>query len=339
MPSKIMGSSGMSPSSECLGSSFAKNVPEALEAEQGETINVFPRSTGKTSIRAYLSDICRISMLSREEELIEARKVQHYMELLERERDYPISVEEAQLIQIGKQAKSKLIQANLRLVVAVARKFRHPSLELLDFIQEGTLGLERAVEKFDPSRGYRFSTYAHHWIQQSIIRAIAHQGRSIRLPIHVTEKLNVLKKAFRQLMQEKGRMATMEELAKAVDSSPEEVRRLIGQARSLVSLDAKLDPEEDKERVDILESEADSPERVVNLRLMRETLSTLVSELDKKERMVIELRFGLNGGKGGTIAEIGESMNLTKEAVRLIEAKAMRKLRKPDIKAQLYGHL
>ncbi len=199
------------------------------------------------SIRAYLKDIGRIPLLSREEELTEARKVQRYLHLLETQGDPLASPENDRIVQDGLRAKVHMIQANLRLVVAVAKKYRNRGLDFMDLIQEGSLALERGVEKFDPTKGYRFSTYAHWWIRQGITRAIANQGRAIRLPIHITEKLNALKKASRQLSQEKGRTATVAELAAAVNSSPEEIRKLLGQTRHPTSLDIKVGQEKETE--------------------------------------------------------------------------------------------
>ena len=296
-------------------------------------------SSSTDSVRVYLKEIGRVPMLNREEELIEARKVQRYIQLLETSADNYSSAEEKRIVREGQKAKSHMIQANLRLVVSVAKKYQKRGLELLDLIQEGNIGLERAVEKFDPSKGYRFSTYAYWWIQQGITRVIANQSRVIRLPIHVTDKLNALKKAQRQLSQEKGRTATVSELAVAVNRSPGEIRQLLEQARTPLSLDVKVGTAQDTELIELLASAQQSPEAIATQDLMRESLSTLLSELESREQLIIEMRFGLKDGLAKSLADIGEVLNISRERVRQIEAKAMRKLRKPKAREQLRDYL
>jgi RNA polymerase nonessential primary-like sigma factor len=321
---------------------FSEDKPVALAGiEEGhdEPSNIDRKSVPVDSIRAYLKDIGRIPMLSREEELTESRKVQRYLQLLEMPGDQPTNPEHDRIIQDGLRAKTHMIQANLRLVVAVAKKYRNRGLDLMDLIQEGSLGLERGVEKFDPTKGYRFSTYAHWWIRQGITRAIANQARAIRLPIHITEKLNALKKVSRQLSQEKGRTATVAELAAAVDSSPEEIRKLLGQTRQPLSLDIKVGQEQETELGELIESEARSPEDQTTRTMLQDALDNMLAALTARERMVIEMRFGLIDSQSKSLAEIGQVLNVSRERARQLEAKALRKLRKPEARESVQGFL
>jgi RNA polymerase nonessential primary-like sigma factor len=297
---------------------------------------------GTDLVRHYLKEIGRVPMLSREEEVTEARKVQQYMQMLTSQagqQPLEVSFENERIVREGKKARAYMIQANLRLVVSVAKKYLNRGLELLDLIQEGNLGLERAVEKFDPRQGYRFSTYAHWWIRQSITRAIATQGRTIRLPVHITEKLNSIKKAQHNLFQLKGRAATIDEIAAAVESTPETVRRLLKQAYHPVSLDLKVGPSQEIDLAELIESEEQSPEEQATRLMMQEALKNLLSELDYRERTVIELRFGLGGQEAQPLVEVGKAICVSRERARQIEAKALKKLRKPAARAQVEDFL
>ncbi|MEI3649952.1 MAG: RNA polymerase sigma factor, RpoD/SigA family [Dolichospermum lemmermannii FEM_B0920] len=297
-------------------------------------------------VRTYLREIGRVPLLSREQEIIYGKQVQQMMGLLEakealrKEIDHEPSLSEwaarvnqsetelNHLMTQGKRAKQKMIEANLRLVVAIAKKYQKRNMEFLDLIQEGTLGLERGVEKFDPMRGYKFSTYAYWWIRQAITRAIAQQGRTIRLPIHITEKLNKIKKVQRELAQTLGRSPTPTEIAKELELEPAQIREYLNMARQPVSLDVRVGENQDTELQEMLEDDGPSPEYYTTQEFLRHDLNNLLAELTPQQRQVVALRFGLEDGNELSLAKVGERLNLSRERVRQLEHQALAHLRR-----------
>lgn len=320
------------------------------------------------AVRAYLHEIGRVPLLSHEDEIVLGKQVQQLMALLEiketLEADLPTGVEgdsedgdqkpeisqaewaaaagmtEAELdnhLRRGQRSKRKMIEANLRLVVAVAKKYQKRNLEFLDLIQEGTLGLERGVEKFDPMKGYKFSTYAYWWIRQAITRAIAQQARTIRLPIHITEKLNKIKRVQRELSQKLGRSPNANEIGAELELEPKQVREYLSIARQPISLDVRIGDNQDTELRDLLEDDGASPEDYTVQQSLRQDIFRMLSELTPQQQEVINLRFGLGDGTPLSLAKVGQRMGISRERVRQLEQQALKHLRRR--KASINGYL
>ena len=283
---------------------------------------------GGDSMTWYLSSIGREPLLTPAEEIELGNQVQTMMRLVEEQReDY--SVHERKIIKIGRRSKERMMRANLRLVVSVAKKYQGKGLELLDLVQEGSLGLERAVEKFDPTRGYKFSTYAFWWIRQSMTRAIACQSRTIRLPVHLSERLGTIRKVSLDLAHKLGAMPSRQEIAEAIGMPIEELDSLLRQSLTTSSLDAPINAEEGRSYLGdlIADNRAEEPLDQVERGIHQEQLVRLLSHLTDQEREVLGLRFGLDGQERHTLAEIGRQLEVSRERVRQVELKALRKLR------------
>ena len=307
-------------------------------------------------VRSYLRDIGRVPLLSHEQEITLGRQVQELVALEELEQelemraggakpDHEQLAKAAQLtpqqlkkrLRSGQRAKERMVAANLRLVVSVAKKYTKRNMELLDLIQEGTIGLVRGVEKFDPTRGYKFSTYAYWWIRQGITRAIAEKSRTIRLPIHITETLNKLKKGQRELSQDLGRTPTITELAEAVDLPEEEVKDLLCRARQPVSLDAKVGDSDDTDLIDLLAAEGTQPDELVDGECMRGDMRAMLDQLPDLQGRVLKMRYGIGVEEPMSLSSIARELEMSRDRCRSLERRALEEVRR--LSQDLVGYL
>jgi RNA polymerase primary sigma factor len=326
-----------------------KDDRKDAKAKALASIKVGPKGVyTEDSIRVYLQEIGRIRLLRPDEEIELARKIADLLQLEELaaqfESDkghYPDNKEWAALVEmplikfrrrlmLGRRAKEKMVQSNLRLVVSIAKKYMNRGLSFQDLIQEGSLGLIRAAEKFDHEKGYKFSTYATWWIRQAITRAIADQSRTIRLPVHLYETISRIKKTTKTLSQEFGRKPTEEEIAESMEMTIEKLRFIAKSAQLPISLETPIGKEEDSRLGDFIEADIEKPEQDVAKNLLREDLEGVLATLSPRERDVLRLRYGLDDGRMKTLEEIGQIFDVTRERIRQIEAKALRKLRHPN---------
>jgi RNA polymerase nonessential primary-like sigma factor len=297
-------------------------------------------------VRVYLQEIAQFPLLTAEQEIAYATQVQlliaieqHELTLAQQLHRQPTPSELAnfvnkseteitQILEQGKLAKQKMVTANLRLVVSIAKKYQHRNLEFLDLIQEGAIGLQRGVEKFDPNRGYKFSTYAYWWISQAITRAVAEKSRTVRLPVHITEKLNQIKKVQLQLSQTLGRRPTLTEVAQKLDLKPSQIREYLSLARRTASLDMKVAADQDTQLSELLASEGISPDEQITQQLLHQDLTNLLASLKPMQRQVLILRFGVLGQQELSCAEIAQKLNISKARVRQIQEQAIKILRR-----------
>ena len=309
-----------------------------------------PRLTGD-SVRAYLRDIGRIPLLEHDEEILLGRQVQRLMEIKacddllsnpDEEKlaaSLDVTIKELRKdIRNGERAKDKMVTANLRLVVSVAKKYTKRNMELLDIIQEGTIGLVRGVEKFDPGRGYKFSTYAYWWIRQGITRAIAEKSRAIRLPIHVTENLNKLKKAQRELSQMNGYMPNVFQLSDHLELTVDEIKDLMCKARQPTSLEIKIGENRDTALIDLLEDETQLPDTLLDQQFIKEDIRELIKDLPEMQAAVISMRYGIGDEmlEPMSMTAIGQVLNMSRDRVRTLEHKALKALRGESEKISEY---
>jgi RNA polymerase primary sigma factor len=334
--------------------------PEALEPDAAELVEeedeeevVVPEedNSGPSTdlVRAYLKEIGRVALLNAEQEVELAKRIEAGLFGAEKLRQSDVG--ELKLTKTvrkdlewltadGQRAKDHLLEANLRLVVSVAKRYTGRGMAFLDLIQEGNLGLIRAVEKFDYTKGYKFSTYATWWIRQAITRAMADQARTIRIPVHMVEQINKLTRVQRQMLQDLGREPTPDELARELDMTPDKVVEIQGYAREPVSLEQNVGDEGDSQLGDFIE-DADAPvaAEVVSFGLLQRELDSVLKTLPEREAAVVALRFGLTDGQPRTLDEIGKEFGLTRERIRQIEAKTLSKLRHPSRSQKLRDYL
>ncbi len=296
------------------------------------------------TVSLYLKEISRVPLLTADQEVELAQKTEAGVEAINRlaDGDYEPD-EEAMLegiVRQGEKARKHLIEANFRLVVSIAKKYVGRGVSFLDLIQEGNIGLIRAVEKFDWRRGFKFSTYSTWWIRQAITRAIADQGRTIRVPVHMTERINKVMRAQRKLVQELGREPTPEEIAADLDTTPDQIERIMKISERPLSLEMPVGEEQDSALGDFIEDELSlMPNEVASNELLRRQVEEVLATLNAREARVLQMRFGLKDGHTHTLEEVGRRFGVTRERVRQIEAKALRKLRHPSRSRRLRDYL
>ena len=323
-----------------------EDIPEEEVVDPNSMVDSFGTDD---PVRMYLKEIGKVNLLSSEEEVDLAQIMaagaaakEQMEELAASGEELPVEVTEEleKLIKKGERAKQRLAEANLRLVVSIAKRYVGRGMQFLDLIQEGNLGLIKAVEKFDATKGFKFSTYATWWIRQAITRAIADQARTIRIPVHMVETINKVIRVSRQLLQELGHDPTPEEIAKEMDMPVDRVREILKIAQEPVSLETPIGEEEDSHLGDFIPDEdASEPAEAASFTLLKEQLIEVLATLTPREEKVLKLRFGIEDGRTRTLEEVGKEFNVTRERIRQIEAKALRKLRHPSRSKKLKDFL
>ncbi|MBI3979844.1 MAG: RNA polymerase sigma factor RpoD [Chloroflexi bacterium] len=320
--------------------------PEDLDQHRQHQADDRPekRESPDEPVRLYLSEIGRSALLTSEEEVTLARAYEHGRQAAAALDSPGVDAAEAgrlrRLVAQGEDARRRLAEANLRLVVSIAKRYATRGVAMLDLIQEGNIGLLRAVEKFDYRRGFKFSTYATWWIRQAISRAIADQSRTIRIPVHMVETMNRLGRIARGLQQELGREPTVEEIAQEMEVTPERVEAIVGFSQRPVSIDTPVGEDDENALADFLEDrEMMPPLEAAHQQLLREQVERVLHSLTPRERKIIRLRFGLDDGRGRTLEEVGVEFGLTRERIRQIEAVALHKLRHPSRAKRLRGYV
>jgi RNA polymerase primary sigma factor len=316
----------------------------AREARSARDEELALKAPTNDPVRMYLKEIGKVPLLTAEQEVILAKAIEEGEAAtaeLDKTPTGTARIRELQRVEReGQLAKKKLIEANLRLVVSIARRYVGRGMLLLDLIQEGNLGLIRAVEKFDYTKGFKFSTYATWWIRQAITRAIADQARTIRIPVHMVETINKLIRIQRQLLQDLGREPTPEEIGREMEFSPEKVREILKVSQEPVSLETPIGEEEDSHLGDFIEdSDAVVPVDAASFILLQEQLDSVLHTLSEREKKVIQLRFGLTDGHPRTLEEVGREFGVTRERIRQIESKTLSKLRHPSRSQKLRDYL
>jgi len=327
------------------GDSEEEESPEAASLRRKQEEELALKAPTNDPVRMYLKEIGKVPLLTAEEEVDLAKRIEAGLFASEKltttkriaertKRDFEAIERDGQI------AKKKLVEANLRLVVSIAKRYVGRGMLFLDLIQEGNLGLIRAVEKFDYTKGYKFSTYATWWIRQAITRAIADQARTIRIPVHMVETINKLIRIQRQLLQDLGREPSPEEIAKEMDLTPEKVREILKVSQEPVSLETPIGEEEDSHLGDFIEdSDAVVPVDAASFILLQEQLDSVLHTLSEREKKVIQLRFGLTDGHPRTLEEVGREFGVTRERIRQIESKTLSKLRHPSRSQKLRDYL
>jgi RNA polymerase primary sigma factor len=313
------------------------------EDEMAQALRELENSALDDPVRMYLREIGKVKLLTGAQEVAIAKRMELRTLREAQLKEEGLTPEERQpdpIVMDGERARRELIEANLRLVVSVAKRYVGRGMSLLDLIQEGNIGLIRAVEKFDYTKGYKFSTYATWWIRQAITRAIADQARTIRIPVHMVETIHKLLRISRRLLQENGRDATVEEISREIGLPPEKVREIQKIQLDPVSLETPIGDEEDSTLGEfIADVEALAPADYASQELLREQVDSVLDSLSQREREVLRLRFGLVDGRNRTLEEVGKEFNVTRERIRQIEAKALRKLRHPSRSRKLKDYL